>query len=171
MSAATPSRHRSFHAQEIISPLLHLSLLLHPHGISSSRGERRERRRLPSYIVDALDQLRSLPLEINFSPMDNPNTPTEHLVDAVRNLRPFLPIGCELLGQGDLKVVGSHPIDAGGFADVWAGEKNNGITVAIKSLRHYSSSNCATTFLVSDKCYHNVIPSLNGTGRGCIRKR
>jgi len=80
--------------------------------------------------------------------MANPSTPPEHLVDAVRDLKPILPIGCELLGQGDLKIMGSHPIDAGGIADVWAGKMNDGTTVAIKSHRCYSASSRLPIYLV-----------------------
>lgn len=41
------------------------------------------------------------------------------------------------MGQGDLKFVGSRPIDARGFADVWDGTRNGGNAVAVKSLRYY----------------------------------
>jgi len=111
---------------------------------------------MPSRSADALDHSLSLPPEINFSLANNTGTPPEHLVDAVRNLRPFLPIGCELLGEGDLKFVGSTPIDAGGFADVWVGERGDGTKAAIKSYRYYSSSSCLPTYLVSVECYRNV---------------
>ena len=46
---------------------------------------------------------------------------------------------CLWLGQEDLKVVGTHPIDAGGFADVWIGELDNR-KVAIKSYRCSASA-------------------------------
>ena len=96
---------------------------------------------------------QSLPPEIDLSPMNNPGTQPENLIDAVRNLQPFLPSGCELLGQGDLKITCSYPIDAGGFADVWLGEMNDGMTVAIKSHRYYSSSSCLSVYLVSTEHY------------------
>ena len=111
---------------------------------------------MPYRSADSPDRSLSLPPEIDFSPVNNTGTPPEHLVDAVRNLRPFLPIGCELLGEGDLKVVGSSPIDAGGFADVWVGERDDGTKVAIKLYRYYSSSSCLSTYLVSVKRYRNV---------------
>jgi len=81
--------------------------------------------------------------------MTDPSTPPEHLIDAVRNLKPFLPIGYGMLGQGDLKILGSYPVDASGFADVWIGELNDGTAVAIKSLRYYSSSSRLPVYLVS----------------------
>jgi len=170
MSVARPFKRLPFHAGETVSPLLRLLRPSHSHGSLSSRGERREWCGLPSYIVDTPDQSWSLPLEIDLSLVNSPGTQPEHLVDAVRSLRPFLPVGCELLGQEDLKLVGSHPIDAGGFADVWVGEKNNGATVAIKSLRHYSSSSCVPIYLVSGERYCNAFSSLKVFGRGCTRK-
>jgi hypothetical protein len=51
----------------------------------------------------------SLLLETDLSRMNDSS-----IVDAVRNLEPFLPSGCEMMGQGDLKIVGSRPIGAGG---------------------------------------------------------
>jgi len=111
-----------------------------------------ERRNMPSYAADTPDQSQSLPPEIDLSPFTDPSTPPEHLVDAVRRLEPSLPIGCGLFGQGDLKIVGSRPIDAGGFADIWVGEMNDGTTVAIKSLRYYSSSSSLPICLVSGVC-------------------
>jgi len=122
----------------------------HPHGTPPSRGGRHERCGF-SCVVDT--QYQSLPPEIDLSPMNNPGTPPETLIDAVRNLKPFLPSGYELLGQGDLKITSSYPIDAGGFADVWVGEMNDGTTVAIKSHRYYSSSSCLPVYLVSTEHY------------------
>ncbi|KAF9646912.1 kinase-like protein [Thelephora ganbajun] len=79
--------------------------------------------------------------------MNDPGTPPEQLVDAVRNLSPFLLNGSEMLGQEDLKITGPHPINAGGFANVWVGERNDGTTVAIKSYRYYASSSCLPIYL------------------------
>jgi len=63
-------------------------------------------------------------------------------------LRQSLPSSCMWFGEGDLELVGTHPIDAGGFADVWEGEMG-GRRVAVKSYRCYLSGNCAPTFEVS----------------------
>ena len=109
---------------------------------------------MPSRAIDVLDHLLSLPSDVDLSFMTNPGTPPDHLVDTVHNFGPFLPIECELLGHGDLKIVGLRPIDAGGFADVWIGERCDGTKVAIKSHRHYSSSSCLLVYLVSAKCCH-----------------
>ena len=172
MSAAMPTKHLSFHARDAFPRLLvYLHLLFHLRGTPTSRDAHHDRCDMPSCTVDALDHSLSLPPEIDLSPMNSPGIPPEHLVDAVRNLGPFLPTGCELLGQGDLKITGSGPIDAGGFADIWVGERDDGTKVAIKSYRYYSSSTCLPTYLVSSKRYHNVLCLLKVTCRGCSRKR
>jgi hypothetical protein len=102
--------------------------------------------------------------------MIDSSTPSEHLVDVVHNLKPFLPNGCEMLGQGDLKITGSHPIGAGGFADIWVGKRGNGTKVAIKSYRYYSSSNCLPIYSVGVEHDRNVLCPLKATGRGCTGK-
>ena len=53
------------------------------------------------------------------------------------------------LGEEDLRIVGTHPIDSGGFADVWMGEVG-GRKVAVKSYRCYLSANCTLTHTVRD---------------------
>ena len=94
-------------------------------------------------------QLESFPQEVDLSTMANPSALPEDLVNAVRDLKPFLPIGCEILGEDDLTIVGAHPIDAGGFADVWVGERNDGTVVAIKSHRQCSLSSRLPIYTVS----------------------
>jgi len=166
-----PPKHLPFHARDTFSSLLaHLRLLFHPREASSSRDVQREWSDVSSCTVGPPDQPQSLPSEIDLSPMTNPSTPPEHLVDAVRNLKPFLQIGCRMLGQGDLKVDGSRPVDAGGFVDVWVGKLNDGTAVAIKSYRYYSSSSCLPIYLVSGEYYHDEFCSLKVTRRGCTRK-
>ena len=147
--------------------------LLHPHKVPPPRNARHsEGSEIHSSLAETPDQSEPLPLEIGLSPLACPSALPEHLVDAVRRLKPFLPIRCEVLGQGDVKIIGSHPIDAGGFADVWRGERNDGTTVAIKSLRHYSSSSCLPVYSVSDQYpLTRVLCSLKVSGRGCTMKR
>ena len=77
------------------------------------------------------------------------------LVDPVGLLWSFLPPGCRRLGQQDLNIVGTYPIDAGGFADVWAGEMGDQ-RVAIKSYRHCESTGCALVCMVSHRS--SIIP-------------
>ena len=61
------------------------------------------------------------------------------LVKMAGRLRPSLPVDYLWLGRKDLKVVGTRPIGAGGFADVWVGELDNR-KVAIKSYRCSASA-------------------------------
>jgi len=150
MSVAMPTKRLFLRAKDALPRLLiYLHLLFRPQVAPPSRGAQHDQCGMPSGTADALDHSLSLPPEIDFSSVNNTGTPPENLVDAVRNLQPFLPTGCELLGEGDLKVFGSSPIDAGGFADVWVGERDDGTKVAIKSYRHYSSSGCLPIYLVS----------------------
>ena len=73
----------------------------------------------------------------------------EHITNLVSHLPQLLPDSCEWLEQGSLEVVGDHPVDAGGVADVWVGMM--GVRkVAIKSYRYYSSSDYLPTYVVSD---------------------
>ena len=118
---------------------------------TSSSSAHRERCDVASCIVEKQDELQWLPPDADLPFMNDPGTSPEHFVDAVRRLKPPLPIGCELLGQGDLRILGSYPIDAGGFADVWLGEKSDGTLVAVKSHRYYSSSSCLPAYLVSSE--------------------
>ena len=69
-------------------------------------------------------------------------------VNMADRLQLSLPPSCQWLEQGVLKIVGTHPIDAGGFADVWVGEMGDRM-VAVKSYRYYASANCAPTYKVS----------------------
>lgn len=59
-----------------------------------------------------------------------------------------LPANCRRLRQQDLKVVGTRPIDAGSFADIWVGMMGDR-KVAVKSYRYYSSTDCTTYTEVS----------------------
>lgn len=92
--------------------------------------------------------------------MTNLGVLPEELVDAVRGLKQLLPIGCELFGEGDLKLVGSRPIDVGGFADVWVGERNDSTVVAVKSRRYYSSSSYLPVYSVSHRRHLTAVSSV-----------
>lgn len=141
-----------------------------PHKTPPSRGTQSERGIMPS--CDALIpyQSQSLPPQLDLSPFNDPNAPPERFVDAVQNLKKYLPSECGFLGQGDLKIIGPHPIDAGGFADVWVGEWN-GTTVAVKSFRPYTSTNFLTIYSVSGKCSCGAFSPFNIFCRNCIGKR
>ena len=70
------------------------------------------------------------------------------LVNLAGQLQQFLPPNYRWLGQGDLRVAGIRPIDAGGFADVWVGEMGEQ-KVAVKSYRCYASADHMPTYNVS----------------------
>ena len=83
------------------------------------------------------------PLEINHSLTTNLDT----LINLAGRLRPFLLSSSRWFGQEDLKVVGTFPIGAGGFADVWDGKVGDR-RVAVKSYRSYTSADCMLTYKV-----------------------
>lgn len=128
-------------------PLAHLCLFFHPHLRSAPRGEcsHFEHTAAPPAPPRSL----SLPPELDLSSMANLSTPPERLVDSVLSLNRFLLIGDELLGPNNLNIVGPHPVDGGGIAEIWLCERNDGKNVVIKSYRHYSSSSRLPTFWVS----------------------
>ena len=126
------------------------------YGFPLSRGARHEQRNVPFYGVPSPHQLQFVPPELDLSFMNDADFPVERLVGAVQNLEPFLSNGCGLLGQQEVKIVGSCPIDAGGSADVWAGEMN-GNAVAVKSCRRNASSSCLPVYWVSSECHNNYL--------------
>lgn len=127
-----------------------LRSLFHPHRTLSLRAPwHRQRDKHPCSAVGS-GESRPFLLGIDHSFINNPGTPPEPLVDAVHRSKQLLPIECELLGQGDLKILGSRPVDAGGFANVWKGKKKDGTMVALKSYRYYSSSSCLPVYAVSE---------------------
>ena len=138
-----PSKRSSLHPKVPFSRLLtYLRLISHPKALL-------ERVSVPSPTVDA-GQSESFPIEIDqpFPISYGALCEHVHLVDLVRHLRSLLPSGCEWLEQGALEVVGEHPVDAGGVADVWVGKMGDR-RIAIKAYRFYSSSNYLPTYLVS----------------------
>jgi len=135
----------------------YLRRLSQSHEASPPRSAQREGNETHSCHAETPEQLEWSAPEIDPSSVTSFSALPEHLVDAVRRLKPFLPVGCELLAEGDLRVVGSRPIDAGGFADVWTGERNDGTVVAIKSHRYHSTSSCRSTYLVSHQRYQTAV--------------
>ena len=106
-----------------------------------------------SSATDVFDQLEPFLPEVDRSlRVGHPGVVLyEHLANLVRCLRPLLPGCCEWLERGALEVIGEHPVDAGGVADVWVGEMGNR-KVAIKAYRCDSSSDFFPTYTVSDTC-------------------
>lgn len=128
--------------------LSYLYRLFHPHETLPLGCVQHDGSEIHLCIAEEPVQLESLLPDIDLSTIANPIALPEDLVDAVRDLKPFLPIGCEFLGPGDVTIVGTRPINADGFADVWAGKRNNGTVVAIKSHRYHSSSSCLPIYSV-----------------------
>ena len=95
--------------------------------------------------IHSHNQSESSPLGIDYSSAMG----TDTLVSMAVQLRPSLPANCAWMGQGDLKVVGTHPIDAGGFADVWVGEMVDR-KIAIKSYRCNASADYAQIYGASN---------------------
>jgi hypothetical protein len=98
-----------------------------------------------SHDIHPHDQSESSPPEIDYSSVISTGT----LISMAVQLRPSLPADCPWMGQEDLKVVGTHPIDAGGFADVWVGEMGHR-KIAIKSYRCNASADYAQIYGASN---------------------
>jgi len=93
-------------------------------------------------------QSELFPPDFDRPPQADPDALCEHLVGLVSHLRSLLPSCCKWLEQGSLEFVGEYPVDAGGTADVWAGKMGDR-TIAIKTYRCYSSTDCVMTYTVS----------------------
>ena len=84
--------------------------------------------------------------------LDNPPSPDGYLLhlnhpDLILGSHPPLPSVCNRLEEGDVQMVESWPISAGGFADLWRGSLE-GRQVAIKSYRYYTCSGPSGIFSV-----------------------
>ena len=88
---------------------------------------------------------QSSPLETGYSL----TTDTGTLANMTGRLRSSLPTNCLLLSPEDLKVAGTLPIDAGGFADILFGELGDQ-KIAIKSYRHCASTDYTQIYRVSN---------------------
>jgi len=97
----------------------------------------------PLQDIHSHDKPKPFPLVINHPPTTGPNT----LINLAGRLRLSLPPSCPWFGPEDLRVIGTRPVDAGGFADLWVGEMDDR-KVAVKSYRCYSSASCTPTYKV-----------------------
>jgi len=100
---------------------------------------------LLSHTAHAHDQSESIPLETNHFL----TTGCEELVNLSGRLRPFLSANYPWLGQDDLEVIGTHPVDAGGFANVWVGKMGDR-RIAVKSYRCWASADHVQIYEVSN---------------------
>lgn len=139
ISSHPPSSQPGNSPHSRLSWLLSPSCALHtPQRDTSGRG------RDTPHNIHPHDQPVPLTLEVDYPTTADASTPA----DLADQLQLPLPPNCRRLGQEDLKIVGTRPIDAGGFADVWVGEMD-GRAVAVKSYRCYASANCTPTYKVS----------------------
>ena len=69
------------------------------------------------------------------------------LVNLAGRVRPPPGSRYRWLVQKDVKIVGTHPVDAGGFADIWVGEIDDR-KVAVKSYRCYATADHLPTYNV-----------------------
>ncbi|KAF9647760.1 kinase-like protein [Thelephora ganbajun] len=89
---------------------------------------------VPLLTADGPNKLESSELDLPL-PVD-PEALREHHLDLVLHLQGLFSTSCKWLEQGDIKIVGGFPVDAGGYANVWAGTMDDR-KVAIKSYRCY----------------------------------
>ena len=110
-----------------------------------SRGVQLDGGDILSHVIHSHGQPKSSPLGIehSFTIVSDLGA----LVKLAGRLQPFLPPSFRWLGQEDVKVIGTRPIDAGGFADIWVGEVDNR-KVAVKSYRCYASADYVPTYKV-----------------------
>ena len=96
-----------------------------------------------SHDVPSHDKPESPPPDIDCPPTMGRNV----LIDLAGRLRLSLPPSSRWFGPGDLRVIVTRLVDAGGFADLWVGEMV-GRKVAIKSYRCYLSGSCMPIYKV-----------------------
>ena len=61
---------------------------------------------------------------------------SQHYAQIAQALQSFMPSACRFLSSGDVKPIGSHPMAAGGFTDIWEAT-HGGRKVVLKSYRCY----------------------------------
>jgi hypothetical protein len=77
---------------------------------------------------------------------------TQHYAQIAQVLRSFMPPTCRFLGSEDVEPSGTHPVAAGGFADIWEAIYD-GRKVALKSYRCYMRFNVAQAVEVHCRAY------------------
>ena len=64
---------------------------------------------------------------------------SQRYAQMAQDLRPSMSFACRWLDPEDIKLVGEHPISAGGFTNIWE-VIHNGRKAVLKSYRCYASS-------------------------------
>ena len=143
--SAPPSHSSKLSPLRPRSPVSHL--LTFPRRISHQETPL-ERFDVSSHTTGVPGRSEQFPPAIDELHPTDPGALCKHLVGLVSRLQPLLPASCSWLEPGSIEVVGEHPVDAGGVADVWVGKMGDR-RIAIKAYRFYSSSNYLPTYLVS----------------------
>ena len=60
----------------------------------------------------------------------------QHYARVAQVLQPFMPSTCHFFDKEAVSLIGTHPVAAGGFADIWEATYDNR-KVALKSYRCY----------------------------------
>lgn len=114
-------------------------MLVHRRSSSRSRGDKTGETGLYSALGDSrLTPTSSLPLAMDY---------VGHFTQNVQAFRPLMPSSCCFIDSEDVKLIGSCPVAAGGFADIWEATHDNR-KVSLKSYRCYTSSDSAHIFEV-----------------------
>ena len=79
-------------------------------------------------------------------------TLSQHCSQIAHVLQPFMPHTCRWLSPEDVKLIGDHPIAAGGFADIWEAV-HDGRKVVLKSRRCYVLFDIAQAARVRCNCH------------------
>jgi len=74
-------------------------------------------------------------------------SPSQRYAQMAQDLRSSMSFTCHWLDPEDIKLVGEHPIGAGGFANIWK-VSHNGRRAVLKSYRCYVSSDVAQVITV-----------------------
>jgi len=74
-------------------------------------------------------------------------SPSQRYARMAQDLRPSIPSTCRWVDPEDIKLVGEHPIGAGGFANIWE-VTHNGRKAVLKSYRCYILSDIAQAVAV-----------------------
>ena len=83
----------------------------------------------------------------SLGPNSNGASLPQHYTQITQTLQSSLPSACRWLSSDIIKLVGRHPVAAGGFADIWEGTYD-GREVVLKSYRCYMSFDVSQIFLV-----------------------
>ena len=103
--------------------------------------------------LDRLPETPRLKVGSSRTPALSGASPSERYAQMAQDLRPSMPSTCHWVEPEDIKLVGEHPIGAGGFANIWE-VTHNGRKAVLKSYRLYISSD--VTQVVAVRSTHTL---------------